>query len=48
MRVVPGKRSRDHYRIIAIVMGFAPIGVFALIAWATAAGGSVELLPLAK
>jgi len=36
------------YRITAIVMGFAPIGVFALIAWVTGTSGSAVLLPLAK
>ncbi|HBK61683.1 MAG TPA: dicarboxylate/amino acid:cation symporter [Firmicutes bacterium] len=36
------------YKITAIVMGFAPIGVFALIAWVTGTSGSAVLLPLAK
>ena len=36
------------HKITAIVMGFAPKGVFALIAWATGASGADVLLPLAK
>jgi Na+/H+-dicarboxylate symporter len=36
------------YKITAIVMGFAPIGVFALIAWVTGTSGADVLLPLAK
>ena len=36
------------YRIVGIVMNFAPIGVFALIAWVVGTSGAEVLLPLAK
>lgn len=36
------------YKITGIVMEFAPIGVFALMAWVTATNGPDVLLPLAK
>lgn len=36
------------YKLTAMVMEFAPIGVFALMAWVTATNGPKVLLPLAK
>jgi proton glutamate symport protein len=36
------------YRIVGMVMNFAPIGVFALIAWVVGTAGAEVLLPLAK
>jgi proton glutamate symport protein len=36
------------YRIVGMVMNFAPIGVFALIAWVVGTAGAEVLLPLAR
>jgi Na+/H+-dicarboxylate symporter len=36
------------YRIVGMVMSFAPIGVFALIAWVVGTAGAEVLLPLAR
>jgi proton glutamate symport protein len=36
------------YKIVGIIMNFAPIGVFALIAWVVGTSGAEVLLPLAR
>ena len=36
------------YRIVGMIMNFAPIGVFALIAWVVGTSGAEVLIPLAK
>ncbi|NLB73115.1 MAG: dicarboxylate/amino acid:cation symporter [Firmicutes bacterium] len=40
--------AETMYRIVGMVMGFAPIGVFALIAWVVGTAGAEVLLPLAR
>lgn len=36
------------YKIVGMIMNFAPIGVFALIAWVVGTSGAEVLLPLAR
>ncbi len=40
--------AETMYRIVGMVMGYAPIGVFALIAWVVGTAGAEVLLPLAR